>query len=160
MIARPVTVTAAAQDMLPALAGKFFKKGRKAVKRGDLETLHEFRIAAKRFRYALELFAPLYGPSFDQRLRQLKKLQDDLGQLNDIATTRTLTSGQPVNSFLEARETEVRQSFAKHWEAAFASEVAQARWLRYLARPQGATPPRRRSLPRKSAKLDAPEAPL
>ncbi|PYS82454.1 MAG: hypothetical protein DMF67_12905 [Acidobacteria bacterium] len=45
--------------------------------------LHKLRIAAKRLRYALELFAPCYGEALRELARELAQLQTALGQLHD-----------------------------------------------------------------------------
>jgi CHAD domain-containing protein len=45
--------------------------------------LHKMRIAAKRLRYALELFAACWGESLSVFARQVARLQTDLGELHD-----------------------------------------------------------------------------
>jgi CHAD domain-containing protein len=45
--------------------------------------LHKMRIAAKRLRYALELFAPCWAESLKLYARQVALLQTDLGELHD-----------------------------------------------------------------------------
>lgn len=45
--------------------------------------LHDMRIAAKRLRYTLELFAPLYKDGFKSWLKSLKEVQDLLGYMHD-----------------------------------------------------------------------------
>lgn len=45
--------------------------------------LHEMRIAAKRLRYALDLFAHCWGDSLGVFSRQVAKLQSSLGELHD-----------------------------------------------------------------------------
>ena len=57
------TVEAVARRELPRLAEAFFREGRRAASQeASAKQLHKFRLAAKRFRYTLELFAELYGP--------------------------------------------------------------------------------------------------
>lgn len=60
----------------------------------DAEERHRARIRAKRLRYAVEFFAPLYAAGRARRLNHaLARLQDQLGHLNDIAVaSRTLRS--------------------------------------------------------------------
>jgi len=41
------------------------------------------RIAAKRLRYTLELFAPLYGSGLKPAIAQVKKIQEQLGEIHD-----------------------------------------------------------------------------
>ena len=50
--------------------------------------LHDLRIAAKRLRYVLELFAPQFGPYAAQAAKQAKKLQDLVGEIHDCDVTR------------------------------------------------------------------------
>jgi hypothetical protein len=45
--------------------------------------LHDLRIAAKRLRYVLELFAPAFGPYAAEAAKQAKKLQDLVGEIHD-----------------------------------------------------------------------------
>jgi hypothetical protein len=51
-------------------------------------TLHDMRIAAKRLRYVLELFAGALGPYATDAAKQAKKLQDVLGEIHDCDVTR------------------------------------------------------------------------
>jgi triphosphatase len=57
----------------------------------DSGQLHILRISCKKLRYSAELFAPLFS---DKKVRcylsALAKIQDNLGQLNDIAIARRL----------------------------------------------------------------------
>lgn len=49
----------------------------------DIEPLHEMRIASKRLRYALELFAPCWGGRLSACSREVSELQTSLGELRD-----------------------------------------------------------------------------
>jgi hypothetical protein len=53
-----------------------------------MHTLHDMRIAAKRLRYVLELFAPSFGAYAGEARKQAKKLQDLLGEIHDCDVTR------------------------------------------------------------------------
>ena len=62
----------------------------------DPEARHHLRIRAKRLRYAAEFFADLF-PARRRRARYLKaleRLQDTLGQLNDLAVARDRIPGE------------------------------------------------------------------
>nr|ART39841.1 J93 [uncultured bacterium] len=80
----PSLATFAAQR-LRRLNKQVMRKAR-AARIDNPESLHALRIAGKRLRYALEFFSPLASPR-EQRdtLRQLTRLQNTLGQLNDLA---------------------------------------------------------------------------
>lgn len=45
--------------------------------------LHQMRIAAKRLRYTLEVFAPLYPDELKQPIHALRRAQDLLGEIHD-----------------------------------------------------------------------------
>ena len=89
---------AAGQDTVSAFAGERLKRLRKrvlaladAASSDDPASLHRLRIGIKRLRYALEFFAPLCAAKALQALlRQLGVLQDELGQLNDLASAGLL----------------------------------------------------------------------
>jgi len=57
----------------------------------DPASLHRLRIGIKRLRYALEFFSPLLaGKPLQPLLAELAQLQDELGQLNDLANAGVL----------------------------------------------------------------------
>ncbi|MDN7024880.1 CHAD domain-containing protein [Methanoculleus sp. FWC-SCC1] len=49
----------------------------------QIEEHHEMRIAAKRLRYTMEIFADLYGDGLKTPIKAVKKLQDLLGDMHD-----------------------------------------------------------------------------
>jgi triphosphatase len=52
---------------------------------------HKLRIALKKLRYAAELFAALYDPAATKQfIQRLKRLQDDLGDANDVRVARDI----------------------------------------------------------------------
>jgi CHAD domain-containing protein len=77
-----------ARRLLKTAAKRVERRGRKArgLEEGDL---HRLRIALKKLRYISQAFAPLY-PKKKVRpyLAALKRLQEQLGHLNDIAHAR------------------------------------------------------------------------
>jgi triphosphatase len=98
----PQTVKSNAKLDTPvdAFASSALAKGwRKIAKSGArLETLsieqrHELRKALKAFRYAVEFFASLYeARQVNRFVKDLKRLQDVFGYMNDVATARALIS--------------------------------------------------------------------
>jgi CHAD domain-containing protein len=74
------------------------------------ETLHQARIAGKRFRYTLEFFADALGPNVEQALTPLIALQENLGALQDGVTARAhvatlgLADDPGTQAYLAARE--------------------------------------------------------
>jgi len=55
-----------------------------------LERLHRLRIAAKRLRYTLEFFEEVLGPQTEDLIKEMKKLQDHLGDLQDAVVASEL----------------------------------------------------------------------
>jgi inorganic triphosphatase YgiF len=71
---------------------KLAKRGRKLAS-GDDQDRHAARIEAKKLRYAAEGFAGLWSAKrADRFVGRIKRLQDELGALNDIATAEPMLS--------------------------------------------------------------------
>jgi hypothetical protein len=54
---------------------------------GNVDALHDMRIAAKRLRYVLELTTPVFGEPAAQGAKRAKRLQDLLGEIHDCDET-------------------------------------------------------------------------
>ena len=100
------------------------------------ETLHQARIAGKRFRYTLEFFADALGPNVEQALTPLIALQENLGTLQDGVTARAhvaelgLADDPGTQDYLAAREQDRATLLAelpRLWE-----KVASATYRRRL----------------------------
>lgn len=141
-----------ARSVLPALAADFFEAGRRAVQRsGEAERLHAFRLAAKRFRYTLEIFAPCFGPVMARRIEQVREIQTILGKRQDAAVTaERLLPAVPLDlelaeahRRLEARGRKLEQQFLHFWHRGFDAPGELELWQRYLSRrmPSRAAPP-------------------
>jgi CHAD domain-containing protein len=72
---------------------RIYKHYRRVIKDGDYilthtqdEYLHALRIECKKLRYLMEFFASLFpGKKMARLIKQLKKLQDNLGDFNDLS---------------------------------------------------------------------------
>jgi CHAD domain-containing protein len=138
--------------LLPSLAAEFFEAGRRAVQRAnEPERLHAFRLAAKRFRYTLEIFAPCYGPTLQKRIEQVREIQGILGKRQDAAVSaERIQPAVPldldlaqVHRRLESRGAKLEQEFLRFWRHTFDAAGELERWQRYLCR----RPPARRTAP-------------
>jgi CHAD domain-containing protein len=49
------------------------------------ESLHRLRIVLKKFRYALEIYDPLFGHRFEKAIQSTKELQEVLGKIHDYS---------------------------------------------------------------------------
>ena len=132
-----------ARRSLPRMAQEFFALGRTAV--GPASTavqLHGFRLSAKRFRYTLELFEPMYGPMFSARLEKVRKIQSLLGDRQDCVvlaerlTKRVGEAGslRPVLAKLHAEGHALEDKFRRFWRETFDAPGEEALWTRYLGR--------------------------
>jgi CHAD domain-containing protein len=86
-------LTKVAKRILARQQKRAVRRGR-AAKSRDEGDLHRLRIALKKLRYTAEFFAPLYTKKkVKTYLGKLRKLQEQLGEINDIAHVRaTLTN--------------------------------------------------------------------
>jgi CHAD domain-containing protein len=76
-----------ARQTLRRMAKDFLERGNEAASsKASPEDLHRFRIVAKKFRYTLELFGPLYGSSLNGGMARIRRAQTLLGDVNDCVT--------------------------------------------------------------------------
>ena len=103
----------------------------------ESEPLHEMRIAAKRLRYAVELFEECWGEPIAPFAKQAARLQNALGKVHDCDVWITTLSKEAValrkskhrkrsetfvwlfSHFIELRSTHFREAFAlwSQWES-------------------------------------------
>lgn len=127
------SVAANARKALPPIHANFLDLGAAAFSApGDYETLHQFRLSVKRFRYTLEIFRELYGPGIEPRLLELRQLQDRLGAINDCCTALELIGKRTVARRLVRKELVRRERvFRDSWPGNFGSGQAEV-WVRWL----------------------------
>jgi len=87
-----------------------FERRRRAAHEHDLHELHRTRVAFKKYRYALELTAPLLRPLAKPHKEALKTFQDELGALQDSVIILALFSHRKSTQPLAA---ELRTEQAK-----------------------------------------------
>jgi CHAD domain-containing protein len=134
---------------LPKLARNYFIEVRKVLAEDPTPPeLHRLRLASKHFRYTLELFKPCYAAGLVERIQELKKIQDLLGDCNDAVASqplveKVLSLRRPdktrARKFLQARADEKAEAFRKHWTEVFDAEGREDWWTGYLLR--SARPP-------------------
>ena len=87
-LARDTKLSRVAKRLLKRQQARALKRGGKA-RDGDEARLHSLRIALKKLRYTAEFLAPLYPRrKVKHYVRQLRRLQEHLGAINDIAHVR------------------------------------------------------------------------
>jgi uncharacterized protein YbjQ (UPF0145 family) len=91
-------------DLIVSRHASVVKAARRAKRSGEAAEFHRLRIRCKRLRYSLEFSAELYGGRTKQYTRQLTKLQNQLGLLQDaeVAANRlshlALTADLPAST--------------------------------------------------------------
>jgi CHAD domain-containing protein len=64
---------------------RILKDGHRIIENTEDDTLHKLRIACKKLRYLMEFFSSLFpGKKIKRLISQLKTLQDNLGDFNDL----------------------------------------------------------------------------
>ncbi len=131
-----------AQHLLPGLVADFFEAGQSAAEpSADPKTLHKFRIRSKKFRYALELFAPQYGPALEKHMEVLKNIQTRLGDINDCFATQALLDeyrkghkplvDQAKEKLAKKAQTQIR-AFRAYWQKTM-DQAQKDTWIHDLS---------------------------
>ena len=115
-----------AHRVIGRIAKDFQKRGNEASSpEATPNCIHHFRIAAKKFRYALELFQPLYGSSLDFLVANLKRASTLLGDINDCVTVAAIVAeykgGNRLADRLKKRQHKKTEEFRKYWKEEFSS---------------------------------------
>jgi CHAD domain-containing protein len=96
-----------------------------ALAEGASESQHDMRIAAKRLRYVLELFAPCLGKEAKEARRAAKQLQSALGDLHDCDLMLDKVEGiDSVEVVLRSRRERLFREFVELWQA----EASKGTW--------------------------------
>jgi len=96
-----------------------------ALARGASEAQHDMRIAAKRLRYVLEIFAPCLGEEAETARRAAKQLQSILGDLHDCDLILTKVAHVPsLADILRERRERLFHDFVELWQA----EASKGTW--------------------------------
>jgi CHAD domain-containing protein len=135
-----------AKEILPRLVKRFLALGNHAADRTeDWEQLHQFRIAVKKLRYTLEIFAPPGSPLMGLLVR-LKDLQAILGKIHDAELVREMVLQEGADDKLSAEPAKRRdhkvEEFRSHWTTNFENDRHLLPW-----RKDGAGLPRIRRKP-------------
>jgi CHAD domain-containing protein len=113
-----------ARRVLGRFAKDFEKRGNEATsEEASPKCLHHFRIAAKKFRYALELFQPVYASSLDPLIASIKSTSTLLGDINDCVTAAGIIAdykgGHRLASRLKKRQHKKTEEFRRFWKEEF-----------------------------------------
>jgi CHAD domain-containing protein len=137
---------------------RVLKKGRAIKDDSPPARFHRLRIECKKLRYLLEFFRSLYDPhDVEPVVKSLKRLQDNLGDFNDLqiqretlkrfaqemvaedcATVESLMAMGRLVERLEVRQAKERSRFTKRF-ANFDALPMRERFARGIHRPEGTT---------------------
>ncbi|TAH38090.1 MAG: CHAD domain-containing protein [Planctomycetota bacterium] len=107
----PPLPRASAAAFLPRIGARVLRRGRRALRQRDaVEAMHGLRRALRRLRYALEWLG--------KRPRELKKLQEAMGDFNDTAVAVRLLRSCPEAAALAAYEQALAQELERRRAAA------------------------------------------
>jgi triphosphatase len=121
----------ALQDFAPGRLERLYRKTVRDYEPRNAKRRHRFRIRIKRLRYASHFFAGCFpADGVQPHLRELARLQDILGELNDLATARKL-----LREIEAPRPGELAQREAKLIAA------LEAAWKRFASLPPYWRPP-------------------
>jgi len=143
---RRTTVAQLAAEQIKAAQRRALAAGRSITPASPAESLHDLRKRCKELRYLVEMFGSLHDPSQRwQAVRELKALQDCLGEFQDAEVQRaeihafaaqmladrsapaaTLLAMGEIAAGLALRQHQARNDFDSRF-AAFASRSSQAR---------------------------------
>jgi CHAD domain-containing protein len=136
-------VAANAREQLPKLVQTHFALVRQVLAGNPgPDRLHPLRVSGKRLRYWLELFRPCYGPGLEERIEELKQVQDLLGEVNDSVAAlgliqkvmRQSRQRTHVEQLATARAAGKAKAFRAHWQNVFDAPGREGWWTSYLAR--------------------------
>jgi CHAD domain-containing protein len=113
---RPVGDTA--KRMMPRMLKEHFEQGEEAARpKSGARELHKFRIATKKVRYTVDLFAPVIKEPVEGLVEEFKKLQSLLGEGNDFAVVRRMVPRgyADIRDGLRKKQRKKADEFRRMW---------------------------------------------
>ncbi len=111
-------VRALGADELGRRITELFEQARRAVaEQAGPPELHRLRIAAKKARYAVDVYLPALGPDAEAVALELSSMQTLLGEIQDCAATLRLLPVEEAEArvAIEARQMALRRRFFQLW---------------------------------------------
>ena len=129
-----------ARRVLRPMTQEFLAWGGKLAKaKSSPDQLHGFRMAVKKFRYTLDLFAPLYGAALAEWKEKVKRVQVLLGDMHDCRVVRGMVSDykgvNKVDAWLKRRQRKGAEAFQQYWVQEFGDPGAARSWMDCLQGP-------------------------
>jgi inorganic triphosphatase YgiF len=126
-----------AEKLLDGLDAKATKRGRAVRADAEAAELHPLRKSLKKLRYSVEFLESIYRPEKAKRfLRRLKKLQDALGEINDVAMAARLAEGLAAEKHLELAPSVAAISLSRGRAGRHALKALAKSWQAYCDEPR------------------------
>jgi triphosphatase len=126
-----------AGKLLDGLDAKATKRGRAVRADAEAAELHPLRKSLKKLRYSVEFLESIYRPEKAKRfLRRLKKLQDALGEINDVAMAARLAEGLAAEKHLELAPSVAAISLSRGRAGRHALKALAKSWQAYCDEPR------------------------
>ncbi len=137
---RGIPIEQTAGEILPTMAKDFFHLGNEVVAaKAPPAELEEFRIACRKFRYTLELFAPLCATGYNRWLEKVRQTQVLLGEIRDWNTVEQIVApfkgGEALAGRLKKKQRKQRDEFRRHWSKQFGDPQQVRIWIDSLRSP-------------------------
>lgn len=100
----------------------------------DEENLHNLRKEVKRVRYQMSLFTEFYGPTYEAYLKDMKEIQEYLGDIQDGAVLREFLENilqSKIDQVLPTLDKQLQQNWHQAWRK---WQVLQRRYLNIQVR--------------------------
>ncbi|HTM48772.1 MAG TPA: CHAD domain-containing protein [Bryobacteraceae bacterium] len=138
-----------ASKLLPDLAEQFFERGSRAAD-GGADEIHRFRVAAKKLRYTLELFLPLYGSGLDSWLDRVRNIQALAARIDHASALRRRLADDDgkTAAALDRQQDRQMAEFRREWTRNFADVTEASRRIAHLRTLAGKVTPVRKPMAR------------
>lgn len=135
-----ISVEQIAADILPGMAKDFFHAGNDLVAtKAPAPAVEDFRIACRKFRYTLELFAPIYSTKGSRWMERVRETQVLLGAIRDFRIVEELISpykgADDLAGWLKKRQKKQRAEFRRYWRKEFGDPKSVREWIDSLGGP-------------------------
>jgi CHAD domain-containing protein len=136
-----------ARVFLPEVLREYLKLGERLVAVGvHPRQLHQLRLATKHFRYCIEMFEPLFGPTITVLSGILRETQQRLGEISDATASEAWLLERKIQedvgskallNYLEQKAETQSSEFAAFWQTHWGTHELRTRWVVYLSRYAG-----------------------
>lgn len=137
-VLRGVPLERTASETLESMARDFFHAGNEAAAAKNApEVLEDFRVACRKFRYTLEVFAPVSGAEGRLWLEKVYASQVLLGKMRDWGVAEAVISPYKgtgdLTDWIKKRRRKQGEEFRSYWHEEFGDARSVRSWIEGLA---------------------------